>query len=104
MDEADSVDREKLLAGLDVRTSCCHRHVPTDCMDGSCGHGPHELTDPITGDIHERDDYPCILYGPDNHVMYHTECPGRRSHHQAVAEAEERGGPRHDEEAGERGI
>ena len=42
LDQAGSVDLEKLLAGLEARTVCCLEVVPTDCMDASCGHGAHE--------------------------------------------------------------
>ena len=41
LDEADSVDLEKLLDGNETRTVCCLEVVPTDCVNASCGHGAH---------------------------------------------------------------
>ena len=40
--DANLDDREKLELGLESRTLCCFSVVPTDCMNGICGHGTHE--------------------------------------------------------------
>ena len=97
--DADSLDQAKLASGLEVRTSCCHRLVPTDCLNAVCQHGVHELRDPVTGESQTRDDIPCILYAPEPALTYHhPPCTARRTYLEALAEAEEIGTPRQDEE------
>ena len=90
-DDADSIDQEKLLDGLEARTSCCYQLVPTDCINSVCGHGDHELTDPYTKEIYTRDDIPCIQYAPEPALLYHTVCNNRRSRHEAMQHALEKG-------------
>ncbi len=96
MDEADSVDLEKLRDGLEARTTCCYELVPTDCMTADCGHGHHEIQDPLTGEplCPHGSDLPCTEYAPDTALMYHRDCQNRRSYHEAVTKAREQGGPR----------
>lgn len=79
LDATDNVDLQALLDGNEIRTVCCFRHVPYDCLTASCGHGAHQP---------ERDDFPCIVYVPENHVLAHHPCDARRDRMQAVEEAD----------------
>ena len=100
MEQADSVDIEKLRCGLETRTACCQQVVPTDCLNAACGHGRREFTDPLTGEpLCPPDGDPCEHYSPGDPVVCEPDCTARRSRGQAIREAEERGGPRHEEEA-----
>ena len=85
-DNADSIDQDKLLHGLETRTSCCQQVVPTDCLNAVCGHGDHEVQEPFS-DQWTRDDLPCITYAPEPSLTYHTNCPKRRTYNQALEEA-----------------
>ena len=95
LDEANSVDWEPLFFGLENRTSCCLELVPHDCLTSTCGHGDHEFKVPADPGGAEpeswemRDDVPCILYAPEPALMYHTDCPKRRSRSQAISEADD---------------
>ena len=71
--DANPDDREKLELGLESRTLCCLGVVPTDCLNGICGHGSHENRD---------DDGPCTEYQPSD-VLSHPGCISVRSRHMA---------------------
>ena len=93
LDEADSVDLEKLLQGNEIRTICCLEVVQTDCIDASCGHGEHEFRIPEDsagnpGEFIWRDDFPCVAYIRENHVLAHPDCPNRRDRSKAVNQAD----------------
>ena len=81
--EADMIDLEKLNFGLESRTACCQRLVPTDCMNAVCGHGEHQ-------DREGRfiEDTSCIHYLTGD-ILYHEKCPGFRTSAQAEQEANE---------------
>ena len=87
MDEADSIDRDKLELGLENRTRCCYRVAPTDYMTAVCGHGQHKLQDPVTKEWYARCDMPCIVYAPDPALNYHSDCQQRRSYNEALSDA-----------------
>ena len=105
LDGADSVDLERLLSGLEARTSCCLQVVPYDCLTDTCGHGSHEFRTPTPAGSREpesrepesqedeqwehRDDVPCVLYAPEPALLYHTDCQERRSRSQALSEADD---------------
>ena len=84
LDDADSIDRQKLLDGLETRTTCCFEVVPTDCLNAACSHGQHELTNPYTGEPYTRDDLPCNYYAPDPALSYHPHCANRRTYNDAL--------------------
>ena len=97
-DNADSIDQDKLLHGLETRTSCCLQVVPTDCLNSVCGHGDHTVQEPFTRQWTTRDDLPCTDYAPEPALTYHTNCPRRRSYHQALEEATAAGSLREQDE------
>ena len=88
---ADPEDCLKIGLGLETRTGCCQRLVPTKCLKATCGHGRH------VDRFGEREDGPCLRYRPQD-VMFHEDCPRPRSLREAHAEAdrlwEEPGMPR----------
>lgn len=79
LDDADNVDLDGLLNGTEPRTVCCFRPVRHDCLFAACEHGDHDEA---------RDDLPCVVYAPENHVLAHFPCQNRRSREQAIAEAD----------------
>ena len=80
--DANPNDREKLELGLESRTLCCFSVVPTDCMNGICGHGTHESQE-------SRDeDGPCTEYQPSD-ILSHPGCLNLRSRHTAQWESRE---------------
>ena len=101
-DLADSIDQEKLLNGLETRTTCCHQIAPTDCLNAVCGHGHHDDSSPDDSSPDDsspdeldtdsewtpRDDLPCILYAYDPALTYHHNCTERRSYHEALEQAQ----------------
>ena len=95
MDQVDSVDWEQIFFGLENRTSCCLEVVPYDCLTSTCGHGDHDFkvptgpgsTEPDSWE--QRDDVPCVLYGPEPALLHHVDCPKRRSRSQAISEADD---------------
>ena len=102
LDGVDSVDLERLLFGLEARTSCCLQVVPYDCLTGTCGHGGHEFRAPTPAGSGEpesreeeqgedeqweqRDDVPCVLYAPEPVINVNYFC---RSRSQTVSEADD---------------
>ena len=90
LETADSVDREKLESGLEIRTSCCYDMVPYDCIVANCGHGDHEFADIIVWGAakvkkyYKRDDMPCIAYAPEPALTFHVNCENRRSQNEAI--------------------
>ena len=81
--EADMMDTQKIHDGLESRTACCLRLVPTDCINATCGHGQHQ---------HENgtmiEDASCILLLPGP-LLQHPQCPSPRTVNQAILEADE---------------
>ena len=78
--DANLDDLEKLELGLESRTTCCFSVVPTDCMNGVCGHGTHESQE-------SRDeDGPCTKYQPSD-ILRHPGCLNLRSRHIAQWES-----------------
>jgi hypothetical protein len=82
--DADLNDREKLFLGLESRTMCCFSLVPTDCVNGTCGHDTHENREsPESLDDEDYvDDGPCAEY-QDSHILSHPICPNVRSCNEA---------------------
>ena len=79
-------DLERLYDGNEIRTSCCHEVVPYECSVSRC-------EDPLTDrywqmlDSGETMDDPpaCDLYR-ENCIIFHTDCPQRRSVHEFATE------------------
>ena len=96
-DQASSIDQEKLLNGLETRTTCCHQIAPTDCLNAVCGHGHHDdrgpdYENPLEEDPDEewtpRDDLTCTVYAPCPALTYHQNCTERRSYQEALEQAQ----------------
>ena len=85
---ANQDDREKLELGLESRTLCCFSVVPTDCMNGICGHGTHENREsPESLDDEDYlDDGPCTEYQPSD-ILRHPSCLNLRSRYTAQWES-----------------
>ena len=101
-DQASSIDQEKLLNGLETRTTCCHQIAPTDCLNAVCGHGHHDdrgpddrgadNENPLDEDPDQewtpRDDLTCTVYAPCPALTYHQNCTERRSYQEALEQAQ----------------
>ena len=90
--DANLDDLEKLELGLESRTLCCFSVVPTDCMNGICGHGTHESPEsPESLDDEDYlenylDDGPCTKYQPSD-ILRHPGCLNLRSRYTAQWES-----------------
>ena len=80
LNDREKLDREKLELGLESRTTCCFSVVPTDCMNGICGHGTHESQESWD------EDGPCTEYQPSD-ILSHPGCLNLRSRHIAQWES-----------------
>ena len=97
--DANLDDLEKLELGLESRTLCCFSVVPTDCMNGICGHGTHESREsPESLDDEDyeiwlednlgEDDGPCTEYQLSD-ILRHPICPNVRSCNEAKQDSRE---------------